>query len=51
MDDDDDKIEILAQEHSAHDVGKEKECNITQCNDIELEDSGLHKLGQNREAT
>ena len=33
MDDDDDKIESLAQEHSAHDVGKEKARNMTQCND------------------
>ena len=46
MDKDNNKIESIAQHHSAHDVGKENARNITQCNDTELEDSGLCKLGQ-----
>ena len=46
MDEDDDKIESLAQKHSAQDVGKEKVRKITQCNDADLEDSGIHKLCQ-----
>ena len=45
MDKEDNKIGYPIQENSAYDTSKEKACNITQCNDTELENSRLYKLG------